>query len=126
MDVFSQKQERALERHASIKRPMHTNAIKDSVSSSPDLERLTLPPAELSKTVRLPSAESTEPLSNSIRPVEAEAKPSRETSSKDQAAVNMEEVYRRWSTFEEPDGMDATALYNEHGEALERYKGGDE
>ena len=93
---------------------MQTNAIKDSVSSSPDLERLTLPPAELSKTVRLPSAESTEPLSNSIRPVEAEAKPSRETSSKDQAAVNMEEVYRRWSTFEEPDGMDATALYNEH------------
>jgi hypothetical protein len=126
MDVFSEKQERALERHASIKRPMHTNAIKDSVSSSPNLEGLTLPPSEVSKTVRLPSGESTEPLSNSIRPVEPETKPSRETSSKDQATMNMEEVYRRWSTFEEPDGMDATALYNEHGEALERYKGGDE
>ena len=37
----------------------------------------------------------------------------------------MDEVYRRWSTFDEPDGMDATALYDEHGEALERYKGGE-
>ena len=40
--------------------------------------------------------------------------------------MDMDEVYRRWSTFEEPDGMDATALYDEYGEALERYKGGDE
>ena len=126
MDVFSEKQERALERHASIKRPMHTNAIKDSVSSSPDLESLALPPSEVSKTVRLPSDESTKPLSNSLRLVETDAKPSREISSKDQATVDMDEVYRRWSTFEEPDGMDATALYDEYGEALERYKGGDE
>ena len=126
MDVFSEKQERALERHASIKRPMQTNAIKDSVSSSPDLESLALPPSEVSKTVRLPSGESTKPLSNSLRRVETEAKPSRELSSKDQAKVDMDEVYRRWSTFEEPDGMDSTALYDEYGEALERYKGGDE
>ena len=126
MDVFSEKQERALERHASMKRPMQTNAIKDSVSSSPDLESLALPPSEVSKTVRLPSDESTKPLSNSLRLVETEAKPSREISSKDQATMDMDEVYRRWSTFEEPDGMDATALYDEYGEALERYKGGDE
>lgn len=123
MDVFSEKQERALERHASIKRPMQTNAIKDSVSSSPDLESLALPPSEVSKTVRLPSGESTKPLSNSLRQVETEAKPSREISSKDQAKMDMDEVYRRWSTFEEPEGMDATALYDEYGEALERYKG---
>ena len=91
------------------------------MSSSPDLESLALPPSEVSKTVRLPSGESTKPLSNSLRRVETEAKPSRELSSKDQAKVDMDEVYRRWSTFEEPDGMDATALYDEYGEALERY-----
>ena len=38
----------------------------------------------------------------------------------------MDEVYRRWSTCDEPDGMDAPALYDAHGEALERYKGGEE
>lgn len=126
MDVFSEKQERALERHANIKRPMGTNAIKDNVSSSPNLEDLSLPTSKVSKTVRLPSNESAEPLSNSLRPVESETKPSRETSSKEQVSLNMDEVYRRWSTFDEPDGMDATALYDEYGEALERYKGGDE
>ena len=40
---------------------------------------------------------------------------------KEQAVLNIDETYERWSTFEEPDGMDATALYNEHGEALSRY-----
>ncbi|MEE2974036.1 MAG: hypothetical protein VX831_02205, partial [Candidatus Thermoplasmatota archaeon] len=77
-------------------------------------------------TLNLPAAESSEPLSNSLRPVEAIEKPSREPSTKPQSSVNMDEVYRRWSTFDEPDGMDATALYDEHGEALERYKGGEE
>ena len=35
----------------------------------------------------------------------------------------MEEVYLRWSTFEEQEGLDATALYSEYGEALKRYEG---
>ena len=30
------------------------------------------------------------------------------------------EKYVEWSTFDEPDGMDAMALYNERGEALKR------
>jgi hypothetical protein len=38
----------------------------------------------------------------------------------------MDDVYRRWSTFEDHDGMDSTALYDEYGEALERYEGGDQ
>ncbi len=126
MDVFSSKQERATKRHATIKRPMQTNAIKDNVNSSPDLDNMSLPSGNVPKTVRLASNESSQALTNSIRPVEKETKSSREASSKDQSIINMDEVYLRWSTFDEPDGMDATALYNEHGEALERYKGEDE
>ena len=126
MDVFSNKQERATKRHATIKRPIQTNAIKDNVNSSPDLDNMSLPSGNVPKTVRLASNESNQALTNSIRPVEKETKSSREASSKDQSIINMDEVYLRWSTFDEPDGMDATALYNEHGEALERYKGEDE
>ena len=126
MDVFSSKQERATKRHSSIKRPMQTNAIKDNVNSSPDLDNVALPAGKVPKTVRLALTESNQALTNSIRPVEKDTKSSREASSKDQSVINMDEVYLRWSTFDEPDGMDATALYNEYGEALERYKGEDE
>ena len=94
--------------------------------SSPDLDALELPGEHVPTTLNLPAAESSEPLSNSLRPVEAIEKPAREASSKSQSRVDMDEVYRRWSTFEEPDAMDATALYNEHGEAMKRYTGGEE
>ena len=126
LDVFADKQTRAEQRQAAIQRPLQTTALKDQVSSSPDLDNLELPAEHVPTTLNLPAAEGSEPLSNSLRPVEAVEKPSREASSKAQSSVNVDEVYRRWSTFDEPDGMDATALYNEHGEALERYKGGEE
>ncbi len=73
--------------------------------------------------MELPSSTERKPLTNSLRPVTDGAKDSREASSKEQALVDIDEAYERWSTFEEPDGMDATALYNEHGEALNRYSG---
>ena len=126
LDVFAEKQTRAEQRQAPIQRPLQATALRDQVSSSPDLANLELPDEHVPTTLNLPAAEGSEPLSNSLRPVEAVEKPSREASSKPQSSVNMDEVYRRWSTFDEPDGMDATALYNEHGEALERYKGGEE
>ena len=126
LDVFAEKQTRAEQRQAPIQRPLQTTALKDQVSSSPDLANLELPAEDVPTTLNLPAAEGSEPLSNSLRPLEALEKPSREASSKPQSSVNMDEVYRRWSTFDEPDGMDATALYDEHGEALERYKGGEE
>ncbi|MFZ8906271.1 MAG: hypothetical protein ACO2Y2_02815 [Poseidonia sp.] len=126
LDVFSEKQSRATNRQAPIQRPLQTSALKDSVSSSPDLDRLELPGEHVPTTLILPAKESSEPLSNSLRPVEVVEKPSREASSKAQSSVDMDEVYRQWSSFDEPDGLDATALYNEHGEALKRYKGGEE
>ena len=126
LDVFSEKQSRATQRQAPIQRPHQATVLKDNVLSSPDLDALELPGEHVPTTLNLPAAESSEPLSNSLRPVEAIEKPAREASSKSQSRVDMDEVYRRWSTFEEPDAMDATALYNEHGEAMKRYTGGEE
>lgn len=126
LDVFSDKQSRATSRQAPIQRPLQATALKDNISSSRDLDGLELPAEHVPSTVNLPAPASSEPLSNSLRPVEVAEKASREASSKTQSNVDMDEVYHRWSSFDEPDGMDATALYNEHGEALKRYKGGEE
>ncbi|MGB0377571.1 MAG: hypothetical protein ACPGGE_02030, partial [Poseidonia sp.] len=126
LDVFTEKQTHAAQKQAPIQRPLQATALKDQISSAPDLANLELPGERVPTTLNLPAAESSEPLSNSLRPVEVVERSARETSSKEQSSVNMDEVYRRWSTFDEPDSLDATALYNEHGEALERYKGGKE
>jgi hypothetical protein len=123
MDVFSDKQSTALARQKKMVVPSHAKALKDNVVSSPDLSDATLPMPAINKTVKLPSEAEDTPLSNSLRPVEQGAKPSREASSKTQTKVDVEKAYVDWSTFDEPDGMDATALYNEQGEALKRYNG---
>ncbi len=123
MDVFADKQSHALERQEKVAYPVQAKALKDNVVGSPDLSDATLPSPEINKTVKLPSEADVTPLTNSIRPVEKGKKPSREASSKSQSKVDVEKAYVEWSTFDEPDGMDATALYNEHGEALKRYSG---
>lgn len=123
MDVFSLKQSMALERQESVPYPAHAKALKDNVASSPDLSEATLPTPGINKTVKLPSDADEALLGNSLRPVEEGTKPSRETATKSQAKVDVEKAYVEWSTFDEPDGMDATALYNERGEALKRYSG---
>ena len=123
LDVFTNKQSRAAQRQSSIQRPLETTALKDNVLSSPDLDELELPAGRVPQTLNLPAEDASEPLSNSLRPLDVNKKPSREASTKAQSTVNMEEVYLRWSTFEEQDGLDATALYSEYGEALKRYEG---
>ena len=123
MDVFSDKQNVALERQERMTYPSDTKALKDNVASSPDLSEVDLPAPKVNKTVKLPSDAASTTLTNSLRPVPDDAKPSREIASKSQAKLDIEKAYVEWSTFDEPDGMDATALYNERGEALERYSG---
>ena len=123
MDVFANKQSHALERQEKMAYPVQAKALKDNVVGSPDLSNASLPTPEINKTVKLPSIADETPLPNSLRPVEEVEKPSREASSKPQSKVDVEKAYVEWSTFDEPDGMDATALYNESGEALKRYSG---
>ena len=123
MDVFVQKQAIAEERHSVVQRPVQTKALKDSAASSPDLDTIALPEPIVPQTVNLPSTSTDEPLTSSLRPVTSTSKPAREASAKDQRSLDMEDIYERWTTFDDPEDMDSTALYNEHGEALERYKG---
>lgn len=125
MDVFATRQDEAVERHQAIKRPVQTAALRDNVASSPDLAESDLPPSHVPRTVELPSKNAKDALSNSLRSVDKDAKkPARESASLSQASGDIDEMYERWSTFEEEDGLDATALYSESGEELKRYKGG--
>ena len=125
MDVFSTRQDQAVERHQTIKRPLHASALRDNVISSPDLAESRLPATHVPRTVELPSKNAKQPLPNSLRSVDKDAKkPARESASHSQASGDIDEMYAKWSTFEEEDGLDATALYSESGEALKRYKGG--
>ena len=73
--------------------------------------------------MKLPSTSTDEPLTNSLRPVASTSKPAREAAQKAQRNVDMEDIYVRWSTFDDLEDMDSTALYDEFGEALQRYKG---
>lgn len=123
MDVFVHKQATAVERQSVIQTPVQTKALSDSAASSPNLDNIALPKPTVPQTVNLPSTSTDAPLTSSLRPVLSTSKPAREASTKDQRSLDMEDIYERWSTFDEPEDMDSTALYNEHGEALERYKG---
>ena len=78
------------------------------------------------KTVVLPAGDaSVEPLSDTSLPIpELPKGKAREAAQRTQSKATIEELYERWTTFDEDENMDSTALYNEKGEALERYKGG--
>ena len=123
MEVFAQKQTLAQQRQSVISAPVQTKALKDSAARSPNLEGAALPEPTVPQTVNLPSTSTDEPLTNSLRPVPSTSKPAREAAQKTQRNVDMEDIYDRWSTFEDSEGMDSTALYDELGEALQRYKG---
>ncbi|MBR69167.1 MAG: hypothetical protein CMA86_06635 [Euryarchaeota archaeon] len=125
MDGYTRRQDQALERQSAIPRPVQTSALRDNVASSPDLTSSALPEPRVPKTVDLPADSEAAPLTNSLRPVEDIVREqAREAASMPQHATDLDEMYEKWTTFEEVDGLDATALYNEKGEALERYKGG--
>ena len=69
--------------------------------------------------------ESVEPLSSTAIAIpELPNDKAREAAQCAQSKPTMEEIYQRWTTFDEEEGLESTALYNEKGEALERYKGG--
>ena len=124
MDGFSQRQEQALERQQTVAVPLQTKSLRDNVAGSPRLDATTLPSVQVPQTVQLPSKGEQTPLSNSLREVESDSpKPAREEASLPQHDDDIEAMYQRWSTFEEQDGLDSTALYSEKGEALKRYKG---
>ena len=125
MALHEQRQTEALERQQGMKPSSQARALRDNVASSPEVNTHALPPPNVPQTVQLPSSGSTVPLPSGLHPVNDDASlPARESTRLDQHTVDIEAIYRKWTTFEEQDGLDATALYNEKGEVLKRYKGG--
>ncbi len=124
MDGYAERQNSAVERQQSIKTPLQAKALRDNVATSRDLTDATLPATRIPRTVELPSATDDQALPNTLHVVDdSKQQPARESSALPQRQDSIDEMYERWSTFEEQDGLDATALYSEKGEALKRYKG---
>ena len=106
--------------------PLQRKALEANAVASSKVDTGQLPPFLNPKTLALPASDdSVEPLSNSAVPIpELPNEKAREAAQCSQSKPTMEEIYQRWTTFDEEGSMDSTALYNEKGEALERYKGG--
>ena len=126
MDGFTQRQDRAITNQNRTSSPLQRKALDANAVASSKVDTGQLPPVLNPKTVALPAGDdSVEPLSNSAVPIpELPNEKAREAAQCSQSKPTMEEIYQRWTTFDEEGSMDSTALYNEKGEALERYKGG--
>ncbi len=126
MDGFTQRQDRATRRQNRKTTPLRRKALEANASASAAVDTGQLPPVVSPKTVVLPAGDaSVEPLSDTSLPIpELPKGKAREAAQRTQSKATIEELYERWTTFDEDENMDSTALYNEKGEALERYKGG--
>ncbi|MDA0925391.1 MAG: hypothetical protein O3C36_01985 [archaeon] len=123
MDAFTLRQTEAVVRQGSRHLAGPSPELRDVVAASPNVDSGGFPGPTSFQTVTLPASNNGQPLSSSLMPVHRdEAKPARETASYEQKTLDMEEVYREWTTYDEKD-MESSALYNEKGEALKRYQG---
>ena len=125
MDGFTQRQDRATDRQNRKTSPLQRKALEANAVASSTVITGQLPPVVNPKTLALPAVNgSVEPLSNAAVAIpELPNEKAREAAECAQSKPTMEEIYERWTTFDEDESMDSTALYNEKGEALERYKG---
>ncbi|MGB1865581.1 MAG: hypothetical protein ACPH8S_02890 [Poseidonia sp.] len=126
MDGFTQRQERATDRQSRKSSPLQRSSLEANAVASTKIDTGQLPPVVNPKKVPLIAGnESVEPLSSTAIAIpELPNDKAREAAQCAQSKPTMEEIYKRWTTFDEEEGLESTALYNEKGEALERYKGG--
>jgi len=126
MDGFTQRQERATDRQSRKSSPLQRSSLEANAVASTKIDTGKLPPVVNPKKLPLVAGnESVEPLSSTAIAIpELPNDKAREAAQCAQSKPTMEEIYQRWTTFDEEEGLESTALYNEKGEALERYKGG--
>lgn len=126
MDGFTQRQERATDRQSRKSSPLQRSSLEANAVASTKIDTGQLPPVVNPKKLPLPAGnQSVEPLSSTAIAIpELPNDKAREAAQCAQSKPTMEEIYQRWTTFDEEEGLESTALYNEKGEALERYKGG--
>jgi len=125
MDRFEQRQSEAMQRQSAPPSTTPNPGLPDIVLASARVHpEANLPAPKANSTLTLPSMSSQTPLAGGHPPAPPKDQPSRESSTKEQRSPNMEALYNDWSATDERDGVDSTALYNERGEPLKRYKGG--
>jgi len=123
MDAFSLRQADAVDRQGSRHLAGPSPELRDVVAASPDVDSDGFSEPASFQTVTLPANTTGQPLSSSLVPVDRdEPKPAREAARYEQKTLDMDAVYRAWTTFDEKD-MESSVLYNEKGEALKRYQG---
>jgi len=127
LDAFEERQLRASQQHEQDHMAMQSNSLRDSVQASTSVPSAKLPDMVTPQTFRNKARTGTSPLPSGITvPEKGKPKSVRELSSKGQKESNIDEMYERWNKWEDEDYASSTALYNEKGEILKKFKEEDE
>ena len=105
---------------------MPSNSLRDSVQAKTSVPSATLPEMASVQTFRNKSTTDTPPLPRAWPvPNNEKQKAARELSAKEQKESSLDEMYERWNKWEDEEYATSTALYNEKGEVLKKFKGED-
>ena len=123
LDVFQARQDRASLRHQEINVPTQTRTLGDTLHPNPTLDSAQLPEVPTPQTVPLRASTDSSTLPRGFgHPSQEPPKPARESSSKEQKESTIDEIFERWNQWEDEDYTSSTALYNEKGELLKKFK----
>jgi hypothetical protein len=123
LDVFQARQDRASLRHQDINVPTRTRTLGDTLHPNPSLDSAQLPEMNTPQTVPLRANSDSPTLPRGmVHSSPEQPKAARESSVKKQKESNIDEMYERWNQWEDEDYASSTALYNEKGELLKKFK----
>ena len=123
LDVFQARQDRASLRHQDINVPTQTRTLGDTLHPNPSLDSAQLPEMNTPQTVPLRANSDSDTLPRGMHnPSSEQPKAARESSAKEQKESTIDEIYERWNQWENEDYVSSTALYNEKGELLKKFK----
>tara|TARA_B110000444_G_scaffold154386_1_gene144505 strand:+ start:42373 stop:44289 length:1917 start_codon:yes stop_codon:yes gene_type:complete len=123
LDVFQSRQDRASLRHQDINVPTQTRTLGDTLHPNPSLDSAQLPEMNTPQTVPLRANSDSDTLPRGMHnPSSEQPKAARESSAKEQKESTIDEIYERWNQWEDEDYVSSTALYNEKGELLKKFK----
>ena len=126
LDEIEARQLRASNHVEQTARSIPSNSLRDSVQAKTSVPSATLPEMVSQQTFPNKSITDTPPLPRSIAvPQNIQKKGARELSAKEQKESTIDEMYERWNNWEDEEYATSTALYNEKGEVLKKFKGED-
>ena len=126
LDAIEARQSRAAQKVEQSVGSMPSNSLRDSVQAKTSVPSATLPEMASVQTFPNKSTTDTPPLPRSLPvPNNEKQKAARELSAKEQKESSIDEMYERWNKWEDEEYATSTALYNEKGEVLKKFKGED-